>query len=476
MATQNYLEQLKSLFKNVTLNAVGVERDLYQLIADKDISRAIGMFQERKSEVDNAIREYNVQTHKIMNRPNKPRKGSDTYITEKLPRNRAHYINEVELFFLLGNPINFKKESGDDEAYKIFTDFLIEHYYDGQMRKAKRLAGAETESAKLYRLYRDAEGEMKCDIVVLARSLGYDIRPMFDQYGKMSAFACGYKLNNTGKVVQHWDIYTSNMIFLCVQGKLGWEVTEYENIISKIPAIYYQQPKAWDGAVARIEREEMLDSKQGDTNNYFSDPIATATADVVESICDPDKPGKLIQLTDGQSRFEYVNPPQASGTRESEQENLHDSILFDTLTPDFSFEKMRGMGSLSGVAIHNAMVLGFLKRKNRMEIYEPLVRREIHIIKEILKKMYPGKAKAITDLKVTFEFSEPFETDEREKETAIVQLYKNGLMSREQALMELDYCEYVSEEIERIKKDEREQMELRVEEAKLMAGVKAGEE
>lgn len=93
----------------MVLNSSGVERNLYQLIQDGDISTAISLMQNRDIEVDIAIREYNPQTHDVMKRPNKYRKGDAPYISEKLPRTRQRYINEVELFFLLGNNIKWKK-------------------------------------------------------------------------------------------------------------------------------------------------------------------------------------------------------------------------------------------------------------------------------------------------------------------------------------------------------------------------------
>lgn len=139
----NYLQQILTYFRNLTLNASGVSRDLYQLLQDKDISRALDMLQNRDDEVDQAIKEYNPQTHDVMKRPNKFRKGDDPYITEKLPRTRARYINDIELFFLLGNPIEWKKEEGDDEAFSLFTDFLEEQHFNSRIRQAKRLAGAE---------------------------------------------------------------------------------------------------------------------------------------------------------------------------------------------------------------------------------------------------------------------------------------------------------------------------------------------
>ena len=139
----NYLQQILTYFRNLTLNASGVSRDLYQLLQDKDINRALDMLQNRDDEVDQAIKEYNPQTHDVMKRPNKFRKGDDPYITEKLPRTRARYINDIELFFLLGNPIEWKKEEGDDEAFSLFTDFLEEQHFNSRIRQAfQRLSSA----------------------------------------------------------------------------------------------------------------------------------------------------------------------------------------------------------------------------------------------------------------------------------------------------------------------------------------------
>ena len=168
--------------------------------------------------------------------------------------------------------------------------------------------------------------------------------------------------------MQHWDVHTAELIFRCEKAAIGWDVETLPNPTGKINAIYIRQPKAWEGAEPRIEREEMLDSKVADTNNYFADPIATATADVISSMLDPSKPGKLIQLSGPNSQFSYVNPPQQSQLREAEKQDLEKSILFDTMTPDLSFDNLKGMGTLSGTAIRNSFILGYMTRARNMEI------------------------------------------------------------------------------------------------------------
>ena len=436
----------------MALNAAGSERDLLQYIQDGDIASAIDLMQDKDAEVDKALEEYNPQTHEVMRRPNKFRKGGDAYISEKLPRTRQRYINEVELFFLLGNPILWKKEDGDDDAFKLFTDFLKSQRFDANMRKAKRLAGSETQSAKLYHIFRDERtNEMQVRSVVLARQTGYRLRPLFDQYGNLRAFAYGYTLTERGKSVQHWDIQTPDFLFYCKKASIGWDVQTFENPTKKINCIYYSQPKAWEGAEPRMKREEMLDSKVADTNNYFADPIASATADVIQSMADPNQIGKLIQLTGNQSRFEYINPPQNSATREAEKQDLNDSILFDTMTPDFSFEKIKGMGTLSGDAIKNAMILGYIKRDNRKEVYEELVDREKNVVIAILKYLHPNMADKLDKLVISFTFAEPFAQDKQRNWESIAQLYQAGVISLETAVEMLALTDAPEEEIERIK-------------------------
>lgn len=448
----NYLQQILTYFRNLALNAAGAERDLLQYIQDGDISSAIDLMQDKDKEVDNALNEYNPQTHDVMRRPNKFRKGGDAYISEKLPRTRQRYINEVELFFLLGNPILWKKEDGDDDAFKLFTDFLKAQRFDANMRKAKRLAGAETQSAKLYHIFRDERtNEMQVRTVVLARQTGYRLRPLFDQYGNLMAMAYGYTLTERGKSVQHWDIQTPDFLFYCKKSSIGWDVRTFKNPTNKINIIYYAQPKAWDGAEPRLKREEMLDSKVADTNNYFADPIASATADVIQAMADPNQIGKLIQLTGANSKFEYINPPQNSATRDAEKQDLNDSILFDTMTPDFSFDKIKGMGTLSGDAIKNAMILGYIKRDNRKEVYEELVDRDKNVVIAILKYLYPNMAEKLDKLVVSFEFSEPFAQDKQKNWQAISQLYQAGVCSLESAVTMLALTDAPEDEIAKIK-------------------------
>ena len=432
------------------MNANGAERGIYRLLTENDVDGALALMQDRDSEVDNAIQEYNPQTHAVMRRRDKDRYGQDPYISEKLPRTRQRYINEVELFFLLGTPIKWRKDSGDDDTYRLFTEFLRGIRFDSKIRQAKRLAGAETESAIVFRLYNEG-GEVRHDCFVASRSLGYRLRPMFDQYGNLSAFCYGYTLLQGNKEVQHWDFQTADGLFYCTRDETGWQVEMYQNPTGKINAVYFRQPKAWDGVEARIHREEMLDSKIADTNNYFADPIAAASADVITNMIEraEDTPGKMINLIGSESRFEYINPPQSSETRRDEMAALEQSILFDTFTPDLSFDNLKGFGSVSGVAVKNAMTLGYIKRANRMEIYGEMIDRLRSVVLSIIKLQHPNAKTG--ELAISFDFQDPFASDNMAEKTSLASLYQSGVLSLRQAVSHIGLAEHTEEEVALIK-------------------------
>ena len=443
---------IQTLFKNILLNSTGAQKTIYEYLDKKEVGKALSMLANRDTDIDKALKEYNPELHDVMHRPNKIRENADPYITEKLPRTRERYINEVELFFLFGMPIKWKKEDGDDEAFKLFTDYLDTTFFNSKIRQCKRLAGAETISALVTHFRQDDENpaKMQTDVVVVARSTGYKIRYLFDQYKRLMVFAYGYKLKEGKRDVEHWEILTPKMNYECKKMPIGWEVNAIPNPTGKINAILFIQPKSWDGAEQRIKRDEMLDSKIGDNNNYYADPIAAATADVIASLPEVDKPGRLIQMPSSQSQFKYIEPPQDSASRRDEKENLNKTILFDTFTPDFSFENMKGLGTLSGVAIRNAMILGYIKRANRLEVYEEMITRFLHLTLKVLTQLYPEKLTLIEKLKVSFEFQDPFPEDATKNWTGIAALYNGGVCSLETAVTMLALTNAPEEEIQRL--------------------------
>lgn len=449
-----------NLFQDSVLNASGTERMLLEVIQAGDIDRAKEMMQRRDYEVAEALKEYDPEAHEVNRRPNKIRRDKKPYYTEKLPRGRQKYINEVELFFLLGQPIIWKATSeGTDNAFQAFSQFLKDTRFNSTIREAKRLAGAETECAKVYHIYREGN-EPRVKAKVIARSNGYTLRPLFDQWDSLVAFGYGYYLNENGTSVEHFDIETPGIIYRCRLGRTGWEVVPIPNPTGKINVIYYRQEKAWAGIQRRIDREEFVDSKAADTNNYFADPKLKATADVIGSMTGggTEMVGEVLTMTDKErSSVEYLAPPEYSSMKDSEKKDLAQSILFDTFTPDFSYENMKGMGTLSGEAMRRAMALGYMKRDNLKETYEELVDREKNLILAIMRNVtHIELSGELSRLELSHEFAEPFSEDKGTRINNITTLYRAGLMSLETAIEMLAFTDKTDEEIQRILKEKEE--------------------
>ena len=65
----NYLQQLVTFFRNLSLNSVGVNRSLYQLLQDHDINKALDMMQNNDKDVDEAIRGFKPQPPRVFPGP-----------------------------------------------------------------------------------------------------------------------------------------------------------------------------------------------------------------------------------------------------------------------------------------------------------------------------------------------------------------------------------------------------------------------
>ena len=176
-------------------------------------------------------------------------------------------------------------------------------------------------------------------------------------------------------------------------------------------------------------------------------PIAAATSDVIDFLKGrADRPGKMIQMSGDNSKFEYINPPTSSETQQREKEDLAQSILFDTFTPEFTPEKMAGLGTLSGEAI---------KRENNKEIYDIAVDREKNLILAIMMNVTHIHLRSeLAALRIEHEFAEPFNEDVTARWTAIGRAVQDGVMSLEKGVELMGTADDVTAEIDRIKQAE----------------------
>lgn len=424
--------------------SIGYQQSFEELVQAGNVSAALALMSNDELQQKAAIKEYNLETHPIMQRADKAIFDKEGHFKGwvkrwKLPLSYAKYINEIAVVFIYGRPVQWVQGSkGTDDAYKCFTDFMEDKHFDSKIRQAKRLAGSETKSALLFHTYQNKEGKADCLIKVLAKSLGDDIYYIKDQYDRLVYFARGYWLREKGsKSTYYVDIYTDNTIYHCKRGSIGWEVEQEMNFIGKKPVILFEQEKEWDGGTPLMERQEYIKSRTADVNDYIADPALVATADVVQGLPDKDTENKLYVLSE-KGKLEYLTPDGAMDLKKLEMEDNEKHIFRETFTPNIDFEVLRNLTNVSGKALQQMMLLATIKANKRKETHDEYLTRTISLVIAILSNVTNIELHAqLEQLVVKHEYQEPFGEDITEAIANAVKEKNAGGMSTE-TLIELN--------------------------------------
>lgn len=469
--TEKNIEQLRADIEKRTSHApiysTGLKAMLAQLLDNLEIDKAKKMFSCHQDEAYKAIGEFLPEKHAINDRPDKKRQDREDYPTCKLTCAIQRRTNSVSTHFMFGNKLKFTLGNEPSEAkalrpyFDIFLEYLDKHYFNEKMYEARQITGAETECAKLYSLYKDEDGNVEVICQLKSNSKGDTLYSLFNQYGKMVAFAVGYNLRDSEfRVEEHFDVYTSDTIWKLKKGNVanqnGWELIEKtSNIFEKIPVIYYHHEVDWDGAQPNIERLEWITSKNGDTNEYFGNPYMIISPDIAdERLADAREVGKVM-VTDSDGRFEFVAPPDCGDMINNEKNDLNASIERDTLTPDWTYKSISGLGTLSSKAMRQINISGYVKR-NRLaiKVYNELIRREINLVVAILCNYeYLGDSTVqdgLKKMKIKFSYQDPFVGGLDDNSTEIATFVGANAMSIHSAVMANPYIEDKEAEEERI--------------------------
>ena len=449
--------------RNEVKAAVGYQQSFASLLSSKDIARALSMMQDRSSSAQEALLEYKIEHHEVMKRQDKAvldKKGNFLRWQKrwKIPIPYQPFINEIALVFLYGRPVKWLQRSKNtDYAFERYNQLLEDLRFNAHVREAKRVAGAERTSAMLYHVYRNKEGKPAVKLNVLSKQNGDDIFLIKDQYKRLTAFAWGYYLTESGnKSVYHVDIYRDDTVYYCKRLNMGWEVKAVPNLVGKIPAIIFEQELEHEGVQPMIHRVESLESTDADVNDRFANPAMVATADVINSLPKAEEEAKLFILKNG-GRIEYLTWDQASESKKNEYERLDNHILSKSFTPNIDFDNMKSLGNLSAKAIRKLMLLAVIKADKRKETHDGYMNRTGNLLRAILGNVLDYQHKAEYEaLKLGHEFQEPFGEDVSETLADLSKQYNDGALSR-QTYVEMSYLiKDAKAEMDRLKKEELE--------------------
>ena len=466
---------LIDLFRNYVNALVGKNQEFEQLLAAKDISAVKDKMCNQEKKIFDALSEYDTFSHEVMKREDKiitDKKGKflRTEKVWKLPIPYPVYINEIALVFLYGRPIKWVQQSeGTDKAFDAFLNVIKRTRFDSKIRQCKRLAGAETESAMLFRVFRDDDGKPDVQIRVLARSKGDEIYVRWDQYENIISIGWGYYVKEEkDNVVYHFDILTKQTIYHCAKRSLGWEVNEEQNFIGKIPIILFQQEKEWKGVEPLIHREEFIASRTADTNDYFSDPIAIMSAEIIKNMPEKKEAAKMLITNDKDGvdkAAKYLTWDSAPQSKKDEIEWLHTQILQKTFTPNITTDTLKSVSQLSAKALRTVMMLADIKASKHKETHDELLDRTASLITAIIANVLDVSLSGECEsLEIGHEFQEPFGDDIADSLTNIVKAVDAGIISTEGAIELNPLVKDVAREKQRLaqEQEERQQQQLSI--------------
>lgn len=454
-------------FANQINRIVGRKQEFDELLAAGDISAIKSSMRTRGDMAIEAMQEYDTSSHEVNHREPKiitDKKGRIKKREErwKLPVPYQVYINEVALVFLYGRPVKWMQMSDNtDKAFQKFQDVIKRTRFDSKIRQCKRLAGSETESAMLFRVFKDDDGQPDVQIRVLARSKGDEIYVKFDQYENLIAMAWGYYVaEKKGQAVYHFDIFTPEITYRCTKQSIGWNVQKEINLIGKIPLILFQQEKEWKGVENLINREEQIASRTADTNDYFADPIAVMNADVIKNLPDKKEEAKTLFTNNGdgvEKALKYVTWDNAPQSKKDELEWLQSQILSKSFTPNITLDTLKSISQLSAKALRTVMMLADIKASKHKEVHDELLDRTASLITAIIGNVLDvSLAGECEILQILHEFQEPFGEDIADDLNDIIRAVEGGILSTESAIELNPLVKDITRERERLSQEKKE--------------------
>lgn len=337
--------------------------------------------------------------------------GENSYRWEKVARIALaiqKLIVKRAVSFLFGNAVTLDADPdgpGQESVLKALKRVLYDVKEKSFNRKVARSLFSCTEVAELwYQVEKktnygfDSKFKLRC--AILSPMNGDELYPYFDESGDMVAFSREFTVTDGANVsTTYFETWTDQFRYLWSKDKSnGWMLMEgfpEEVAIGKIPVVYGSQEQTeWADVQVLIDRLEKLLSNFADTNDYHAAPKIFVKGELT-GFSKKGESGAILQ-GDENSSAEYLSWANAPESVKLEIETLLKMIYTITQTPDISFDSVKGIGSISGIALELLFMDAHLKVADHQEVFDEYLQRRLNIIKAFI-----GQFK--TDLKADSE-------------------------------------------------------------------------
>lgn len=302
--------------------------------------------------------------------------------------------------FTFGNPVAYDADPQNDEEKAVLAA-LKRVFHDVKEktlnRRVARSLFSSTEVAEYwYPVETDEEHDLygfptkkKFRVALFSPMFGDKLYPYFDDTRDLIAFSREFtKKANDLTTRTYFETYTKDAHYLwTAEGPTGTEARNWELVegypkqltIGKIPVVYGSQPAVeWEDVQSLIDRLETLLSNFADTNDYHASPKIFVEGKIL-GFARKGEAGAIIEGEAG-AKAQYLSWAQAPESVKLEIETLLRLIYAITQTPDISFESVKGIGAVSGIALQLLFLDAHLKVQDKMEVFDDYLTRRANIL------------------------------------------------------------------------------------------------
>lgn len=408
--------KVEEIFKQESLNDVIAELKSRRYIPHPD--------------VDSARKALDPDLHKINDKVFRPDKRvkidvedvntttdvvAEGYRIEKVARIKLaiqKLIIKRAVAFLFGNPVGYNAEpQGENQelVMKALNRILHDVKSNSLNRKIARAVFGFKECAELwYPTEKDNsnygfKSKFKLRCALFSPAFGDTLYPYFDETGDMTAFSREFSRKDAEKKpTTYFETYTDTEHWMWIQGANGFEVADgYPKpiAIGKIPIVYaYQEEFETQDVDSLIDRLEVLLSNFADTNDYHAAPKIFIKGEL-KGFSKKGESGAIIEGEEG-SDAKYLSWQNAPESVKLEIETLLRMIYTITQTPDISFESVKGLGAISGIALQLLFMDAHLKVQDKREIFDEYLQRRINVIKAFVGQFNTKLASDCEELEI----------------------------------------------------------------------------
>lgn len=447
-----------------------------EILKGSDIKAIIDLFKEKERVVthEDCAAQYDVTKHKIFDETYRPNKivnqdvvvngvvqlnedGSTMTVTKSIPVARIgepfqQQIVEQRIGFMLSVPVNYNMFASDDVGNKLIerTKYIMKkNRMDFLNKEVLRRQMSEMECARIWYFVPEDKGAdtkltLRCK--VLSPALGDTLIPLKDNYDKWIAFARKYKIKEEKGEIEHMDIYTAEDERHYVNRDNVWKLDELfdekgnalpnpiPNKTGKIMVGYYEQGfPEWYDVQSMIERHEVSVSNHADMNDYFGSPILAVSGEVQGFVTKGEQGGILELSEDARANYLQLTTPPESILKE--QDRLRELIFALCNTADISFDKVKGIGNLSAIALNLLFISSTMAAKTKEENFAISLQRELSIIMNAIATVIDTKLRnGLLSVTTNPEITVYAPKDEIEFTKMLGQAVTDKVMSVEQAV------------------------------------------